>query len=268
MALRTTEPVQAVAPPRVSEAAEDGVSLIMPAYNEEGNICRAVESALPVLRAIHVRHELVVVESGSTDRTAAILDELSAVHPALRVIHQGAKLGLGSALIEGFEAARYERLLYLDGDNPYDVAEFQQALPLLELCEIVNGYRLSRSDPWLRRLYTILFRLAMRWLFGVRLRDANIGFKLMRRSVVRSLGLTSRGFLIDAELLIKAHRLGCRIREFGVAYHHRTAGESTITFAAARRIGIELLQLRWRLWRSRPVAPATAEAESSTASRA
>ena len=189
--------------------AFDGVSLVIPAYNEAGNIRPAVELALPVLQSLHPAHELIVVESGSTDRTGAILDELAAAHPALRVIHQGAKLGLGSALIEGFGAARYEQLLYIDGDNPYDITEFRHALPLLKECDIVNGFRLSRNDPWVRRLYTALFRVAMRWLFNVRLRDANIGFKLMRRSVIQSLRLTSRGFLIDAELLIKAKSFSC-----------------------------------------------------------
>ena len=195
---------------------------------------------MPVLASLAQDYEIIFVESGSTDNSAAILNGLAAKNERIKVIHQGAKKGLGNALREGFDNARYQYIFYMDGDNPFRMSEFTRGFPLLQQADIVCGYRLNRDDTPIRYIYSKVFNLLIRTLFQVKVRDVQIGFKMLRKSILERVKLKSDSMFISAELLIRAQNAGYRITEFGVEYLGSTSRKSSVTFKEVLRMAREL----------------------------
>src|SRR5215216_4999211 len=142
-----------------------GISVFFPAYNDAGTIASLVVLADRTLRKITDDYEVIVVNDGSQDHTAQVLSELEAVYPMLRVVHHPANLGYGSALRTGFASATRDFIFYTDGDAQYDVRELEQLVPLMTGdVDIVNGYKISRSDPFHRiligKIYCWIIKLA------------------------------------------------------------------------------------------------------------
>ncbi len=222
----------------------EGISLVIPVYNEAANITRAVKDGLSTLSQLADDYEIIIVESGSTDNSATVVDRLAEGNESVRVIHQGAKKGLGSALKEGFGAARGEFIFYMDGDNPFRMSEFERGFPLLQESDIICGYRVNRQDTFIRAVYSKVFNLMMRTLFGVKVRDVQIGFKMLRKSIFDKVQLKADSMFIDAELLIKAQKAGYRITELGNKYLGNPSGKSSVTPLDVLKIALDLLKYK------------------------
>jgi glycosyltransferase involved in cell wall biosynthesis len=172
--------------------------------------------------------EVIVVNDGSRDETAAVLERLrERFGPALRVVTHPENRGYGAALRSGFQAARHELVFYTDGDSQYDVCE----LPLLlremsDAVGLVNGYKLKRQDPWHRICIGWLYNRFARTLFHIRLRDIDCDFRLIRRDVLQALNLRSDTGSICVELVRGIELSGCGIVEVGVHHYPRTYGRS------------------------------------------
>jgi glycosyltransferase involved in cell wall biosynthesis len=197
--------------------------------NEEGNIGKAVESALRVLEAAAQDCEVIVVDDGSRDRTGAIADRLAAADCRVTVVHHPDNRGYGAALRSGFAAARYPLVVLVDGDNQFDLAELPTLLDAIDGCDLVSGYRVTRQDPPVRRLNAYLYNRLARTLFDIPLRDINCGFKVYRRELVQRVlpQLQSTGALINVEMLARARKLGARVKEVGVRHYPRVTGSPT-----------------------------------------
>ena len=198
-------------------------------YNEEGNIEQAVTSALAVLSEVSDQHEVIVVDDGSRDQTAAIADRLAANNGNVRVVHHPVNRGYGAAVRSGFSAARHPLLVLADGDNQFDLTELPVLLRNLGEKDIISGYRIARHDPAFRRLYAFMYNRTARLLFGISIRDVNCGFKVYRKSVVERLlpQLRSTGALINVEMFARARKLGARVTEVGVHHYPREVGQQT-----------------------------------------
>jgi dolichol-phosphate mannosyltransferase len=205
------------------------LSLVLPAYNEEGNIERAVREAAAAAATLTPDYELVVVDDGSRDATGARLGALqSELGPRLQVVRHEVNRGYGAALRSGFQAARGELVFYTDADNQFDLTELSGFLPLMEEWDAVLGFRARRQDPRLRLLTSRVFNQLAAWALGLRVRDVNCSFKLFRGNLLRSLPLVSDDFMIDAELVARLQRLTPRVAERGVTHLPRFAGRSTV----------------------------------------
>ena len=226
----------------------DGLSLFFPMYNEEGNVERAVGSALAVLPRIASAYEVIVVDDGSRDRTGAIADRLAVENPRVRVVHHQGNRGYGAALRSGFAAAQYPLVVLADGDNQFDMNELPILVDAVERHDIVSGYRIERRDPAIRRLNAWMYNTAARLLFGISIRDVNCGFKIYRRPLVQTLlpDLRSTGALINVEMLARARKRGASIGEVGLHHYPREAGQPT-----GGNIGVILRAFRemLALWR-------------------
>ena len=221
------------------------LSLFYPMYNEEANIEEAVRRALQTLPRYAEEFEVILVNDGSQDRTRELAEQLAAKDPRVRAVHHATNRGYGAALRSGISASRYEWIFYTDGDNQFDLDEIRLLLPLIGGADIVSGYRITRRDPWHRRLNAWVFGLAMRVLFSLRLRDVDCAFKLYRRSAIEGLELRSDGAMIDTEILARARKRGARIVEIGVHHYPRTAGTQT---GAKPSVILRAFRELFRLW--------------------
>jgi glycosyltransferase involved in cell wall biosynthesis len=208
-----------------------GVSLFVPAWNEEAYVERAVDRATEALTAITDDYEIIIVNDASTDRTREIAEGIAQRDRHVRVVSHETNLKLGGALKTGFKEAKKEIVVYSDIDLPFDLHEVRRAIRMMDYLEadLVCGYRLDRTSEGPKRiLYSYAYNLLIRALFGVYIKDINFSFKVVRRDVLRSIPLHADGSFIDAELVVKAIRKGYRVFQIGVDYFPRTRGVSTL----------------------------------------
>lgn len=203
------------------------LSLVLPAYNEEQVIAATVEQALYVLAGWLRDFEVIVVNDGSIDRTGAILADMSAADARIRVITHERNRGYGATLVDGFAAATKELTFFMDSDGQFDIHDLQQFLSLSEEYNAVIGYRVQRRDTWMRKLNAWGWKLVIRLALGVRVRDVDCAFKVLRTDFLHDYPLETRGAMINAELLYKLKRAGCTIKEVGVRHLPRQGGRAT-----------------------------------------
>jgi glycosyltransferase involved in cell wall biosynthesis len=245
-------------------APAPALTIFFPMWNEEELVARAVNSAREVaVRLVTMGevadYEILVVDDASTDATGKLADELADADPALRVVHHETNRTLGGALRTGFNEARGDVILYTDADLPFDMLELEKALRLLRIYEadMVSAYRFDRTAEGARRaVYSFAYNRLIRWTMGLRLRDVNFAFKLIRRGLFDHVTLESEGSFIDVELLAKAQRLGFRTIQFGVDYFPRTRGVSTLSsLTVIRKMTRELWRLRPAIRQLTPLPP-------------
>lgn len=225
------------------------ISAVLPAYNEEALIERAVRRMAAVLRDLTPEFEVIVVNDGSSDLTGEILAALVETEPDLHLqtVTHPTNQGYGAALASGFDAAIRDLIFMTDGDEQFDIAELARFLPDLDdATDLVIGWREKRADPPLRLFNAWGWKLLVNGLFRYTARDVDCAFKLFRRCVWESLTVRARGATFSAELLVKARRLGFRVKERPVQHYPRTAGSATgAHLGVIVRAFAELFQL-WR----------------------
>jgi glycosyltransferase involved in cell wall biosynthesis len=211
----------------MSPASSVEISAVMPAFNEEGNLEQSVGRMAAALADQARAFEVIVVDDGSQDGTAALLARLKAVHPSLRVVRHPVNRGYGAALRSGFTAARYPWVFLMDADNQFDPADVAVLLAAAGDADIVAGYRKRRRDPLPRRLNAWAFFRLVTILFGRLARDVNCAFKLMRRDLLARMELHSEGALINTEVFVLARQLRARVVEVPIQHYARTSGRQT-----------------------------------------
>ncbi len=214
--------------PMTTNPGEPDISVVVPAYNEEGNIGPVVREASAYLSSLGLRYEIDVVDDGSEDGTARVLEALRRADPAVRIIRHRRNLGYGAAVRSGLFRARGRHVLLIDGDGQFRIDTLARVWPERERADMVLGYRRPRRDPPWRRLAGWLYsRVFVRLLFGGGYRDVNCGFKLIARRVLDSIDLSADGALVSAELLTRARRLGATWVEVPVDHFPRRCGKAT-----------------------------------------
>ncbi len=204
--------------------AGQSISVFFPAYNEMSNLPTTVSETRRVLDELGLDYEIIVVDDGSTDGTSTLADSMAAKDPRLRVVHHETNKGYGAALASGLRAATKDLVFYTDADNQFDVEELRHFLPALEDADMVLGYRVRRQDPWPRLIVARVYNWMIRVLFGLRVRDIDCSFKLLRRALVENMEVKSQTGLGDAEILVKALKAGARVAELPVSHFRRMRG--------------------------------------------
>lgn len=228
----------------------NSLSIFFPCINEEGNIENIVKRCEETVKKLKITYEIIIIDDGSTDQTGKIADKLASENSHIRVIHHPKNLGYGEALKSGFYNARYETIVYTDGDGQFDFAEVTKFLEKIKDHDLVIGYRIKRQDPFLRRLFGKGWRLTLLAFFHLTLKDVDCGFKMVKRKVLEIIPLleSQRGAMINAELAIKAKKYGFKVTQIGVNHYSRLSGRPT---GASMRViiksYIELFRLWWKL---------------------
>jgi glycosyltransferase involved in cell wall biosynthesis len=221
------------------------ISIFFPAYNDGGTIASMVVSALLTVRELTDDYEIIIVNDGSADYTPQVLDELADVYDAVRVVHHPQNRGYGGALRTGFRSATKELIFYTDGDAQYDARELKVLYPaLVDGVDMVNGYKISRSDPWFRKIIGRTYHWMVKLAFGLRLRDVDCDFRLMRREIFDRVHLRSDSGVICVEMMKKIQDAGFVIAEAPVHHYHRAYGRSQFfNFRRVFHVGRDLLKL-------------------------
>ena len=208
-----------------AESARDyEVSIVLPAFNEEANILSAIENATQVAERLSANHEIIVVDDGSSDGTAELVEKARAEDPRVHLVRHAVNRGYGEALRSGFRAAKLSLIFFTDADNQFDLNELEAFLPFSDRVDVVAGYRINRQDPPIRRLNAWAWNHLVRVLFYVPVRDIDCAFKLFRRELFERVDLESVGAMVNTELMVMLGRSGASVVELGVTHYPRTAG--------------------------------------------
>ena len=203
------------------------LSVFFPFYNEEANIEAQTKDALRIVPQFADKFEIILVNDGSIDKTGKIGQKLSHHYRQGRIINHKKNRGYGGALKSGFKAAKYDWIFFSDGDRQFDLKEIGKLIAHVDKADLVIGYREKRADTFIRLLNAKLFNLLIRILFGLKIRDVDCAFKLIKKELVNSLELKSNGALISSELLIKAQKAGYKITQASVSHYPRQKGQPT-----------------------------------------
>lgn len=225
------------------------LSVFFPCYNEEKNITSTVEKAVSVLEKLKLEYEVIIVNDGSADDTKEVAESLSKDNPQIRVINHPKNLGYGEALKSGFKTAKYDTIVYNDGDGQFDFSEIHKFMEKLDEADLIIGYRIKRADHPLRVLFAKGWALSLRVFFGLNLKDVDCGFKMIKRGVLDGIPKleSTRGGMINAELAIKAKKFGFKVGEVGVSHYPRLTGKPTgASIPVIVRSYVDLLKLWWR----------------------
>jgi glycosyltransferase involved in cell wall biosynthesis len=226
-----------------------GLSVFFPAYNDSGTIASMVIRAVQAAAELTPDYEVIVVNDGSADATPVIVDELARTYSHVRVVHHVKNRGYGGALQTGFRSATKELIFYTDGDAQYDPAELAALwAKMTPDADLVNGYKISRSDPLHRIIIGRLYHHIVSLMFGLTVRDVDCDFRLMRRSIFERIDLQKTSGVICLEMMKKIEDAGFRIVEVPVHHYHRAFGKSQFfNFRRIAKTGVDVLRLWFAL---------------------
>jgi glycosyltransferase involved in cell wall biosynthesis len=222
------------------------ISVILPAYNEEKNIARAIESCEKILSGITGDYEIIVVNDGSTDGTKHIVRELARDRDYLRCLSHPINMGYGAALKTGLKSGSKDLLFFTDSDLQFDIAELAELVGWIDRHDIIIGYRKKRMDHPGRKVLGWGWTTLISLIFGLKVKDIDCAFKLFRKEVIDSISIDSIGAFVNSEILLRATSKGYTIKEIPVTHFPRLNGKA---MGAHPRIIIKALHELSKMYR-------------------
>lgn len=218
------------------------ISVFFPCYNDAGSIGLLVTDAYKTLKRITRDFEIIVIDDGSKDESREILSRLERQIKELKLVFHEKNRGYGGALKSGFGASTKDLVVYTDGDGQYDIKDLTKLLDKLsDDVDVVQGYKIRRSDPWYRLLIGRFYHHFSKILFGLKVRDVDCDFRLIRKSALNSIKLEYDSGVICVELVKKLQDKGYKFSEVGVNHFPRLYGHSQ--FFNYKRIVKTLMEL-------------------------
>lgn len=211
----------------------ESISVFFPALNEQENIKKCVLTAKKYINKRFKDYEIVVVTSGSTDNTEKIVGELAKKDKRITFVDDKKK-GYGAALRLGFAHSSKNLIFYTDADNQFNIEDMDLLLPMLDSYDIVSAYRIKRNDPLMRIFIANVYNFLIRFFFNLKIKDVDAAFKLYRKEVFEKIRLKASTGLIDAEVLIKAKKLGFSIGQIGIKHYPRINGQTSYEIGRRR----------------------------------
>jgi glycosyltransferase involved in cell wall biosynthesis len=207
--------------------AVESISAFFPCYNDEATIASMVNLAFVTIDKVGADGEVIVIDDGSTDGSPHVLKELLDEHPRLRVVTHEQNRGYGGALLSGFASATKQWVFYTDGDAQFDPAELEllvaEAAPDVD---VVQGYKIRRADNLARRVIGRVYHRFVSLMFGLKIRDTDCDFRLIRRAMLERIRLEHSSGVICVELVRKLQDAGARFVEVPIHHYPRRYGHS------------------------------------------
>ncbi len=230
-------------------ASAPDLTLVMPAYTEEEIVAATIKELLLAFERAGHRLEIVAVDNGSSDRTGAILAELAASDPRVVPMRVEVNQGYGHGILAGFPRARapWVGMINADGQvDPHDVVKLFEVTRRVKPPALLKVRRRFRMDGFKRKVVSVLYNGAANLLFGgLGSIDVNGNPKLLPRELLAQMGLRSKDWFIDAEILIKARRLRVKVIEVNVFGHMREGGSSNVRASTCVEFVRNLLRARF-----------------------
>jgi dolichol-phosphate mannosyltransferase len=227
------------------------LSLVVPVYNEAGNILPLAEKSVAVLRELARPFEMIFVDDGSTDRTAAEIEEAHTRWPEVTALRMPQNAGQAVALLAGLRAARGQYLLMMDGDGQNDPRDYPALLAMVQSgqVDLACGWRVDRHDSLLRKIMSRIANVVRGAFLHDGVHDSGCQLRVMRREV--------RDAFFPMELMQSfipalAVAAGFRVGETPVRHHARLHGESKYGFRRLLwRPAAAMVKLRWQIARGK-----------------
>jgi glycosyltransferase involved in cell wall biosynthesis len=226
------------------------LSVFFPCYNEAENLPTTIEKAIKVLEKLDLTYEILIINDGSKDNTKEVAEQLAGNNSKIVVINHPKNLGYGEAVKSGFYKAKYDYIVYNDGDGQFDFSEVTKFIEKIEDYDLLIGYRIKRKDSALRILFKEGWRLSQLIFFGLTLRDVDCGFKMVKRQVLEKIPKlqSTRGGMVNAELAVKTKKFGFKVGEIGVHHYPRKFGKPTgANMNVILQSYLDLLKIWWKL---------------------
>lgn len=205
----------------------NSLSVFLPVYNESKVVTSVIEKIKKVLPQVSEKWEVIAINDGSTDETQKVLSEIKDV----KIINHKKNLGYGATLSSGLYNAKYEWVSFTDSDGQFDFSEISRFIDKQKEtnADLVIGYYKKRQVSKFKIITSKAWEIAVFILFGLKVKDIDCGFKLIRKSVIDKIPKleSQRGAFISSELLIKAQKSGFKIVEIPVTHYPRTTGKGT-----------------------------------------
>lgn len=222
------------------------ISIFFPFWNEEDNIENVVKNAIPIAEKVANKWEIIMVDDGSSDKTLKIAQKLASQNPHLRVVSHMPNRGYGAALKEGFTNARYELIVFTDGDGQFNFRQITKFFEKIDEADIVIGVRKRRIDHPFRHLLMNLLKVWDFIFFGFYFRDIDCGFKMFKKSALdKIMPFSSEGAMITTEILAKAKRANLKIAQVEISHYPRKYGDQS---GGNPRVIIRAVRESFSLW--------------------
>lgn len=232
----------------IKPKALTSLTLFFPCYNESENVEEMIRQAVQVGEDYGIDYEVLVVDDGSKDDSAAKVRKWSEKNPRVRLVQHEVNRGYGAALRTGLSNAKKDLVFLTDGDNQFQLSDIEKLFSKIDGCDVVTGFRIGRQDNLWRRIQGSSWTTLNKVLFRLPVRDVDCAFKLFRRKRLQGLELESNQLLIHAEILARLKKKGCVIEEIGVPHYPRKAGKASATDPSRifKTFG-ELFKLYWKI---------------------
>ncbi len=226
------------------------LSVFYPCYNEEKNIQKTVDNTVPILNKVAKVWEIILINDGSKDNTASVLETIKKKYPQkIKIITHNPNRGYGAALKSGFYNAKYQWIAFTDSDGQFDFSEISKFIQKQQStkADLVIGYYLARQVSKAAILTSKIWEAIVFILFGLHVRDIDCAFKLINKKVIDTIPKleAERGAFISSELLIKAKKNGFKIAQIGVHHFPRVEGQAT---GRQLKVIIKSFSDLFRLW--------------------
>ena len=225
------------------------VSIFYPCYNDWGTMGSMVMLTIQTAERLNLDYDITLIDDGSGEHTLALLEEIERCFPQVAIKRHESNRGYGGALRSGFDSATRDWIFYTDGDAQYDVRELDRLVEAIaDDVDVVQGYKITRHDPLHRIVIGRVYHHMVKLAFGLKVRDVDCDFRLIRRSVFESVELKSDSGVICAEMMTKIQRAGLEVTEVPVHHFERQHGKSQFfNFPRIFRVVRQLTGLWFRM---------------------
>ena len=220
------------------------ISVVIPVYNEINLIRKSITKVKNFIEKYFDDYELLIIESGSSDGTEKICDDFANKYKNIRVLHEGGRNGLGSALKLGFKNSIKDLILAIVVDLPFPFESILEALPYFQKYNCILSYRSNDNRNWFRKFQSDVYNLIIKLSLGLKVKHVNSAFKFYKREIIQNMNLISNGWFIDAEIIYNLQKMNVPYFEMPVELIDRESGQSTLPFFTPLKMLKELLAFK------------------------
>lgn len=225
---------------------KEGISIFFPAYNDAGSIEHLVETATSVVKNLTDNYEIIVVNDGSQDNTKKIINSLAKKYKFFKAVHHEKNKGYGGALKTAISNCTKDWIFYTDGDGQYNPRELIKLWKVRDKADIINGYKIKRGDGFYRTLIGRMYHYLAKFMFGLKVKDVDCDFRLMKRKIFDNIKLESNSGFACVEMVKKIQNKGYKFFEVPVNHYPRQSGNSQF-FTPKKIIKTLLTFLKFRI---------------------